>query len=248
MVIRFKPSSLPERLSFGALTDLGEVTVPTVVGAWMTRIWLGAFGEPAAGRRTADVDVQVDSAETLGAAELISLLESKDYRRDPAEYPFRMTRRVAEGVRIVDLLVDRDANPGESLGFRVEGLESATNVLVEHEIEAPGTRSFRVRVPALEGAFVLRCLALQVGPTGLKFEDYIQDALQLARLVRRSEPASRELRKLRSTTLGSRVRDVMLPLFADAAAPGSRAAARGALGDRELASRQTSALIHALLL
>lgn len=131
MVIHFTLASLPERLSFGALTDLGAVTTPTVVGAWMTRIWLGALGEAHSGRRTGDVDVQVDSAETLGSGELIALLEERDYRRDKAGYPFRLNRRVDEGTRIVDLLVDPEANG--AVGFPVEGLGLATTVTVEHE-------------------------------------------------------------------------------------------------------------------
>lgn len=248
MVIHFTLGSLPDRLSFGALTDLGAITTPTIVGAWMTRIWLGAFGEAASGRRTADVDVQVDSAETLASGEMISLLEARGYQRDPTDYPFRMSRRVKEGVRIVDLLVDRETTSADSLGFRVEGLEQATRTVVEHDLDAPGASAFRVKVPALEGAFVLRCLALQVGPTGLKFEDYVQDAIQLARLVRRSASASRGLEAIRPTGLGRRVSTVVSELFSDADAPGSRAAAASALGDRDLASRQASELVRALVL
>lgn len=246
-MIHFTLGSLPDRLSFGALTDLGAITTPTIVGAWMTRIWLGAFGEAASGRRTADVDVQVDSAETLASGEMISLLEARGYQRDPTDYPFRMSRRVKEGVRIVDLLVDRESTSADSLGFRVEGLEQATRTVVEHDLDA-GAPAFRVKVPALEGAFVLRCLALQVGPTGLKFEDYVQDAIQLARLVRRSASASRGLEAIRPTGLGRRLSAVMSELFSDEDAPGSRAAALGALGDRDLASRQASALVRALVL
>lgn len=249
MVIRFVPSLLGERLSFGALTDLGDVTTPIVVGAWMTRIWLGAFGEAGAGRLTADVDVQVDSAETLASRELITLLEGRAYQRDALDYPFRMTRRVAEGARIIDLLVDRDSpSSQDSVGYPVEGLELATKVLVRHELDAPDTRPFGVMVPTLARAFVLRCLALQIGRTGLKFDDYVEDAVQVARLVRRDESAGRELKSLRATPVGERVREVMLPLFANVSSPGATAASRTAMGDRALASRQASALIQELLL
>lgn len=244
-MIHFTLASLPERLSFGALTDLGAVTTPTVVGAWMTRIWLGAFGEADSGRRTADVDVQVDSAETLGSGELIALLEERDYRRDNAGYPFRLSRRVDEGTRIVDLLVDREATG--AVGFPVEGLDLATAVTTEHELGARGVATFRVRVPSLEGAFVLRCLALTGGPSELKFQDYVQDAVQLGRLVDRCDAARQDLDRLRSI-LGPRLRDVMARLFSDADAPGSRAAARLAPGNPDLASRQASVLVRKLIL
>lgn len=246
MVIHFTLASLPERLSFGALTDLGAVTTPTVVGAWMTRIWLGAFGEANSGRRTADVDVQVDSAESPGSGELIALLEERDYRRDSAGYPFRLSRRVGEGTRIVDLLVDREARG--AIGFPVEGLDLATRITAQHELGAPGVEPFCVRVPSLQGAFVLRCLALAGGPSGLKFEDYVQDAVQLGRLVSRNDAARQGLEELRSRAISQRLRDVMAGLFSDADAPGSRAAARLAPGNPDLASRQASVLVRKLIL
>lgn len=104
-----------------------------------------------------------------------------------------------------------------------------------------------MKVPSLEGAFVRRCLALTGGPSELKFEDYVQDAVQLGRLVDRNDAARQGLDRLRST-LGPRLCDVMAGLFSDADAPGSRAAARLAPGNPDLASRQASALVRRLIL
>lgn len=247
MVIQIEVASLPERLSFGALVDLAELTRPTVVGAWMTRIWLAASGSPGVGRRTADVDVQVDSAETVSSGELIALLEGRDYVRDDAGYPFRMTRRVAEGLRIIDLLVDASSASLDSPAFPVVGLGAATAELVSMKIESAMAKPIRVNVPTLERAFLLRCLAVEVGPEGLKFADYIDDALQLARLVRRSHVAGASLAELRSTPLGRRALDIIAPLFSDMAAPGSRAVSDRAVRDGDLAAREAAALFRALL-
>lgn len=94
---------------------------------------------------------------------------------------------------------------------------------------------------------MLRCLAVVVGPDGLKFVDYVQDAVHLARLVHHSADAIRSLAELRTTSLGQRARDIMLPLFADIAAPGCRAVSARTIGDGDLAARQAAALLHDLL-
>lgn len=158
-----------------------------------------------------------------------------------------MTRRVDEGVRIVDLLVDRDTAGRDSPAFPVEGLAAATAELVTMEIESPTTPAFRVNVPTLERAFLLRCLAVVIGPDGLKFVDYVDDAVHLARLVHRSADATRSLAELSTTSLGQRARDITLPLFADSAAPGSRAVSARKIGDGDLAARQVAALLQELL-
>lgn len=112
----------------------------------------------------------------------ITALKNVGYVQDRAGYPFRYSRMTEGGVRIIDLLVDDDA-PDDHGALRVPGLASAATRTedVALEIAAAGTVNFRV--PSLDGAFLLRALALSGGPGDLKFEDYANDAGVLALLL-----------------------------------------------------------------
>ena len=207
----------------------------------MTRIWTLSLDalEP---RLTNDVDLAVDTRIAKGAR-TFELLRKAGYRRDTHGYDFRYTRMTKSGLMIIDLLVD-SAKPTEG-ALAIYGLGEAAVRTVDFELEITRVGDAAIRVPSLDGSFLLRALALEDGPEGLKFVDYATDAASLARLLEGQAGALGQWRR-RSGPAVQRARDLVLPLFESEKAPGSIAAASRARGDSTLAARRASSAVRSL--
>lgn len=240
-MIRLVPDDRPDVLTIGALLDIASRMRPTILGAWMTRLTLMRLGHPAAGRRTADVDVGVGNASMTASTELRDVLSDLGYVED-ATYRFRMSRRTADGVRIVDLLAD--AASGDPRAFPVRHLDALTKETIALVVEAHGTKA-ELLVPGLIETACLRALALETGPQSLKFQDYVRDMLAMLELV--EEHAAERARVSRiPREIRDDVGSLLRPLFADPTSPGSLAAGRGR-ADPALEARQAQALVARFL-
>lgn len=242
MVIRYVPSGNSDELSCAALVDVASAaTGAVVVGAWMTKAWVLIAGG-ALPRVTNDVDVAAQPevrTDGFGGA-----LIDRGYLRDERGYPFRYSRQTDQGVRLVDVLADENAQHAEP-AFPVFGLDEATRSLVDVTIEIAGLGSAPVRLPTLDGAFLLRSLALADGAAGLKFQDYAGDAAAIGQLLL-AEATALAAWRARTGACIARARDIALPLFAASSSPGPLAVAQRARGDRDLAARQASATFNEL--
>ena len=209
MVIRYVPVGVNDELSCCALIDVASTTSDTVV--------VGAL------------------MTTSGFGEALSRL---GYVRDEQGYPFRYSLLTPAGVRIVDVLGDADQESSEP-AFPVFGLAKATRSVVDVTIELVGLGKASVRLPTLDGAFLLRCLALADGAAGLKFEDYARDAAAIGQLLL-DDPSALALWRARSGETVRRAREIALPLFASSTGPGPLVVGQRAIGDRVLAARQAA--------
>ena len=237
MVIRYVPTGNSDQLSSHALIDVaGSTTSPVIVGAWMTRAWMLSSGAGQLPRVTNDVDVAAQPevrVDRVGDA-----LSRLGYVRDDMGYPFRYSFLTDAGVRIVDVLADDRQAPGEP-AFPVFGLDEATRSLVDVDIDIVGLGTAAFRLPTLDGAFLLRCLALTDGAGGLKFPDYASDAAAMGRLLI-NDPTALSQWRSRSGDTVTRARAIALPLFSGSTEPGALAVAQRATGDRSLAARQAA--------
>lgn len=217
---------------------------PLILGAWMTRIWILLARPDMRVRATSDVDVGFDPA--VGYVEdARRALEEKGYVQDAGDYRFRFSRLTDAGVLIVDLLIDQERASGLEPALPVFGVAAAARATVDVSMRVAGIGQGEVRVPTLDGAFLLRALALTGGAGDLKFEDYAADAASLAQLLVGS---AEDLRRwqARSGDAVERARVLALPLFDTPTSPGPLAAARREPGDKALAARRVSAAIHEL--
>jgi hypothetical protein len=149
------------------------------------------------------------------------------------------------GVLIVDLLIDQGRASGLEPALPVFGMASAAEATIDARLEVVGIGQCEVRVPTLDGAFLLRALALGGGPGDLKFDDYAADAASLAQLLVASDEYLRRWRT-RSGDVVARARMLTLPLFDTPTSPGPLAAARREQRDSALTARRVSAAIHEL--
>lgn len=193
-------------------------------------------------RRTNDVDVAA-VPEVADVVELSRRLAASGYQRDQHGYPFRYSRMTLNGVQIVDVMVDASSPSPDALG--VVGLQSATVrlELMHLDIHEVGMADFRV--PTLDGAFLLRVLALQDGPGGLKFPDYAGDAGQLALFLIDDPRALANWKRRRDQFVEDAIR-IKRGLFDDERSPGSIAAAKLVGGDEMLAARRVTAAMSQL--
>ena len=243
-MIRYAPSGKVDLLACSTLVEAATaLDKPLVLGAWMTRAWLLLLDPQTRVRATNDVDVGFQP-EFPYAGKTIDSLRAIGYRQDQEGYPFRYARMTAQGLRIIDLLIDEDVVDAHG-ALRVLGMASAVERTqdITLDIEDAGTATFRI--PSLDGAFLLRALALSGGPGGLKFEDYAIDAGALAILLTESADALTAWGKRTGTALTS-ARSIALPVFATERSPGSVAAASRARGDPALAGRRVSAAVRLL--
>jgi hypothetical protein len=242
-VTRYEPTGPIDLLGCRTLIEVcGAIDKPLVIGAWMTRAIVLSRNSGLRVRRTNDVDVAA-VPEVANVVELSRRLAASGYQRDQQGYPFRYSRMTPSGLQIVDVMVDASSPSPDALG--VLGLRSATVTLdlIHLDIQEVGMADFRV--PSLDGAFLLRVLALQDGPGGLKFPDYAGDAGQLA-LFLVDDPkalASWERRRDRSMEDAIRINN---GLFDTERSPGSIAAARLLGGDEVLAARRVTAAMTQL--
>jgi hypothetical protein len=244
MVIRYEPIGPIDSLTCRTLVEVAEaIPRPLVVGAWMTRLWALAFGA-APPRLTSDVDVGAEP-ELVDVAEAAKLLQSRGYKRDEQGYPFRYTRMTREGVLIVDMLVDSGAARPDESALPVFGLAAGAKAQKEFQVELVGIGTAAIRVPSLDGAVLLRALALADGPTGLKFQDYAVDAVLLGQLLTES-PEDFLRWKGQTGEAATRAREIVLPLFASERAPGALAVGTRASGDPTLAARRASSTFAVL--
>lgn len=208
----------------------------------MTRTWILLSGAGQLPRVTNDVDVA--APPEVRTSDFGDALIGLGYLRDERGYPFRYSLQTDQGVRIVDVMRDAEAQTGEP-AFPVFGLDEATRHLVDVNIELGELGSASVRLPTLDGAFLLRSLALTDGAAGLKFEDYARDAAAIGQLLLADAAALAEWRARESEAI-ARAREIALPLFEASTGPGPLAVAQRARGDRDLAARQASATFNDL--
>ena len=244
MVIRYEPAGPSDLLGCRTLVEVCEALHgPLIIGAWMTRAIVLSHVPEMRVRRTNDVDVAV-LPEVAAASDAARLLLDAGYRRDEHGYDFRYVRTTPEGVQIVDLMIDASApSPGT---FSVFGLgeASVTTDDVTIDIQSVGMGSFKV--PSMDGAFLLRLLALADGSSSLKFDDYAADAGQLALLLVDDSEAMAAWRRRVGAGV-QRARQIAGPLFESERAAGSIAAARRLGRDETIAARRVSAAMRDLL-
>lgn len=245
MVIRYAPAGRSDLLACLSLVDAAmALPRPLILGAWMTRVWLLLRGAKRMPRATNDVDLDVGSQVGYsGAAH--EALAALDYRQDARGYPFRYSRLTSEGLRIIDLLIDAERQAEYPTALAVLGIDEAANATFEIELEMEGAGRALARVPTLDGAFLLRVLALSEAAAGLKFDDYAADAETLGELLIEEPDALARWNERTGETL-RRARSTALPLFETERSPGSLAIGRRALGDRVLAARRASATMRDL--
>jgi hypothetical protein len=217
---------------------------PLILGAWMTRLWVLLTRPEMRVRATNDVDVGFETA--VGYVEPARrALEEKGYVQDAGDYRFRFSRMTASGVLIVDLLIDEERASGLEPALPVFGMAAAAQSTVDASLRVAGIGRCEVRIPTLDGAFLLRALALTGGAGDLKFEDYAADAASLAQLLVVSDEYLRRWRARRGEVV-ARARVLALPLFDNPMSPGALAAARREQQDTALTARRVSAAIHEL--
>jgi hypothetical protein len=216
-----------------------------VIGAWMTRAWVLSSGSRQPPRATNDVDIAAKT-EVGGSEGAASLLLQRGYRRDELGYPFRYSLATKAGVRIIDLMVDDTSTSSGEIAFPVYGLDEATEPSVDVSIHVAGIGTADIRIPRLDGAFLLRCLALAGGAGGLKFEDYARDAWSIGQLLV-SDGNALAYWRARDGDVVKRAREIAVPLFNSATGPGPLAIIRRLPGDQDLIARQVSETMHELL-
>jgi predicted nucleotidyltransferase len=213
-----------------------------LVGAWMTRVWLVVLARHEALRRTNDIDLAL-TPEVAGTTDLAKCLLGLGYAQN-VDYTFRYERMSADGLLIIDLLVDQGRSEAIPDAYAVYGLDTAIESTSGFVIEVAGRPDrLSVTVPTLPRAVLLRALALDQGPASIKFTDYAADFVALARAV---DLEDKEFAELRTRPEFTRAREVALPLFGSPDSPGSRAVAQGAAGDPELAARTASIVVRDL--
>lgn len=222
----------------------GVLNKPLILGAWMTRLWV-LIGRPEIRMRaTNDVDIGFEPA--VGYVEdARRALEHKGYLQDPGDYRYRFSRMGDAGMRIVDLLIDEENASGLEPALPVFGLTAAAQSTIDVTLRVAEIGQCEVRIPTLDGAFLLRALALSGGAGDLKFEDYAADAASLAELLV-SNDAYLVRWRARSGNVVDRARQLALPLFDSPTSPGPLAASRRDRRDAALAARQVSATVHRL--
>jgi len=193
---------------------------------------------------TNDVDLGAE-AHLVNATRTAELLIGAGYERDSGGYPFRYARMTKAGLQIIDLLVDSEERQTDG-ALSVYGLHAAAAARVDVDIEISRIGIAAIQVPSLDGAFLLRALALEGGPSSLKFVDYARDAASLAILLEAS-PEDLVRWRTRSDETVARARELTLPLFESDRAPGSLASARDSRGDPAIAARHASSAIRGLL-
>jgi len=210
----------------------------------MTRAWVLGTGMAQALRATNDVDIAAppDGGSDAAAA----LLLQRGYQQDQLGYPFRYVRLTDAGLHIIDLMVDEQRSSSSEAAFPVYGLDEAAKTTTRMTLELVGVGTADIRVPALDGAFLLRSLALADGAGGLKFEDYARDAWSVGRLLINDEDALAAWRA-RSGEFVERARTIASPLFSSSTGPGPLAVARRSAGDQDLVARQVSETMTELL-
>jgi len=244
--VQYRPTGRSDELGCRALTDAADTLKrPLVIGAWMTRAWVLESGASQAPRSTNDVDIAAEP-EVGGSGGAAALLHQRGYRQDQLGYRFRYSLSTKAGVRIIDLMVDeKNASAGE-IAFPVYGLDVATETTVDMSIHVVGIGTADIRIPGLDGAFLLRSLALADGAGGLKFEDYARDAWSIGQLLVRNGNALASWRA-RDGEVAKRAREIAVPLFSSPTGPGPLAVARALLGDPDLIARQVSETMLELL-
>jgi hypothetical protein len=245
VVIRYEPLGPTDQLTCRALVDVGRaLATPTILGAWMTRTWVLTYGGQTP-RATADVDVgaptEVGYAQVAAAA-----LERLGYEQDRGGYPFRYAKLTRDGLQIADLLIDASSAPSDGSAQPVYGLTAASASLTDVKFEISGVGSAAIRVPTLDGAFLLRLLALEDGPGGLKFPDYASDAASLGLLLL-DDPDALSRWRDRSGGPADRARLLAADFFGNSTSAGATAAAGRTRGDGELVARRVSSAIRALI-
>jgi len=196
-------------------------------------------------RATNDVDIGFEPA--VGYVERArATLEDKGYVQDAGEYRFRFSRMTAAGVLIVDLLIDQDRASGLEPALPVFGVSAAAQSTADVSLRIAGVGQCEVRVPTLDGAFLLRALALTGGSGDLKFDDYAADAAALAQLLVERDEFLRRWSARRGKEVAA-ARAIALPLFDTPNSPGSLAASRRDSRDTALSARRISATFHELL-
>jgi len=177
---------------------------------------------------------------------VVRLLAQPRTEQDKAGYPFRYAKLTREGVQIADLLIDASSAPSDGSAQPVYGLTTASAYLTDVNFEISGVGSAAVRVPTLDGAFLLRLLALEDGPGGLKFPDCASDAASLGLLLIEDLDALDRWRS-RTGDAMDKARVLAGDLFGDSTSAGATAAAARTSGDELLAARRVSSAIRALI-
>lgn len=218
---------------------------PLVIGAWMTRAWVLGSGTTQVPRATNDVDIAAPP-EVGGSSGAAASLLQRGYRQDELGYPFRYSLTTNAGVQIIDLMVDQNRTSSVETAFPVYGLDEATKRTTDMTIDVVGIGTAKIRIPGLDGAFLLRALALADGAGGLKFDDYARDAWAIGKLLIDNEAALASWRA-RSGEFIESARKIARPLFTSSSGPGPLTIARRVSGDQDLVARQVSETMLELL-